>query len=76
MEELELAYATRLLPRFNDNPLIRVRQNVLLYWAQSYFKTTLINEFAKTIPENLAIVDITSMSPEMIFGSISINGDY
>ena len=27
--ELELAYATRLLPRFSDDPIVRVNQNVL-----------------------------------------------
>jgi hypothetical protein len=69
--ELELAYASGLLPRFSDNPLIRPRQNLLLYWNQSFLKTTLINEFAKTIPEDLGVIDITSMSPQMIFGSIT-----
>jgi hypothetical protein len=69
--ELEMAYASGLLPRFSDNPLMRVRQNLLLYWEQSYFKSTLLNEFARTIPEELGVIDITAMSPSMIFGSIS-----
>jgi len=69
--ELELAYASGLLPRFSDNPLIRPRQNLLLYWDQSFLKTTLINESVKIIPENLRTIDITAMSPQMIFGSIS-----
>jgi len=74
--ELELAYASGLLPKFKDNHVMRVRQNVLLYWDQSYFKTTTINEFAKTIPDDLGVVDITSMSPQMIFGSLSEDRKY
>ena len=33
--ELELAFVTALLPRFIDNPLIRVLQHILLY-ARAY----------------------------------------
>lgn len=68
--ELELAYATRLLSRFSDDPITRVVQNVLLYWQFAYYKSTILKVFSQTIPENLKIVDITSMSLEKIFGSI------
>lgn len=68
--ELELAYATRLLPRFSDDPIIRVNQNVLLYWQYSYYKSTILKVFIRTIPESLKVVDITSMTLEKIFGSI------
>jgi len=68
--ELELAYATRLLPRFSDDPITRVNQNVLLYWQRSYYKSTILRVFRQTIPDNLKTIDITSMSLEKIFGSI------
>jgi len=74
--ELELAFASGLLPRFRNNPLIRTRQHVLLYWDPSYFKSTLLSQFAETIPQELGVVDITSMSPQMIFGSISEDRRY
>jgi hypothetical protein len=68
--ELELAYATRLLPRFSDDPITRVVQNVLLYWQRGYYKSTSLKVFSQTIPEAVRVVDITSMSVEKIFGSI------
>jgi len=71
LAELQLSYAAQLLPRFNDNPLIRMRQHILLYWDPSYFKSTLIDEFAKTIPASITTVNISSMTPETLFGSIS-----
>src|SRR3990170_6506373 len=69
IEELELAYASRLLPRFSDDPVIRATINILLYWAFAYYKSTLLKVFSQTVPEWLRIVDITSMSLEKIFGS-------
>jgi hypothetical protein len=71
--ELQLSFATRLLPRFSDNPLIRIRQHVLLYWDQSYLKSTLIDEFAKTVPTGITADNISSLTPETLFGSISEN---
>jgi hypothetical protein len=68
--ELELAYATRQLPRFTDDPVIRVNQNVLLYWKKGYFKSKILEIFGQTIPEHLRVVDITSLTHEKIFGSI------
>ena len=69
--ELQLSFASQLLPRFNDNPLIRMRQHILLYWDPSYFKSTLIDEFSKTVPTSIPTVNISSMTPETLFGSIS-----
>jgi len=74
--ELELAFASGLLPRFKNNPLIRIKQHALLYWDPSYFKSTLLSQFVETIPQKLGVVDITSMSPQMIFGSISEDKRY
>jgi hypothetical protein len=69
--ELELSFAAQLLPKFSDNQLIRMRQHILLYWDPSYFKSTLIDEFSKTVPVCMNIVNISSMTPETLFGSIS-----
>jgi hypothetical protein len=66
--ELELAYATRLLPRFTDDPTIRINQNVLLHWQRGYFKSTILKVFGQVLP--LKTVDITSMTLEKMFGSI------
>lgn len=68
--ELELAYATKLLPRFSDDPITRVVQNVLLYWQFAYYKSTILKVFSQTIPRTLKTIDITSMSLEKTFGSI------
>jgi len=68
--ELELAYATRLLPRFSDDSITRVVSNILLYWQFAFYKSTILKVFSHTIPENLKVMDITSMSLEKIFGSI------
>jgi len=68
--ELELAYATKLLPRFSDDPVIRRNQNTLLYWQYGYYKSKILEVFSQTIPEALKAVDITSMTLEKIFGSI------
>ncbi len=70
-EEMELCYASRLLPQFGDNPTMRMRQNLLLYWDQSYMKTTLINAFSETIPPQLKHIDITRMSVERLVGSFN-----
>ena len=72
-QEMELAYINSLLPRFSDNPIIRMRQNLLLYWDQSYLKTTLVDEFCKCLSPTLPVIDITSNSPETLFGTINEN---
>jgi hypothetical protein len=69
--ELELSYATRLLPIFSDNPLIRIRQHLLFYRSQGFLKSTIVDEFAKTVPEILRVTNVTSMTPQTIFGSIT-----
>lgn len=68
--EIELAYANRLLPRFSDDPIVRINQNLLLYWQFAYYKSTILKVASQTFPENLETIDITSMSLEKIFGSI------
>ena len=69
--ECELAYALKLLPKFADDPLIRLNQHVLLYWQASYFKSTILNVFGETLPTHLIPKDLTSMTFEKIFGSIN-----
>ena len=69
--ELELAYATRLLPRFGDDSIIRRNQNILLYWRRGYYKSTILRVFSQTIPAEIKAVDISSMTLEKIFGSIN-----
>jgi len=71
--ELQLSFVTPLLPRFCNNPVIRVKQHVLLYWDQSYLKSTLIDEFAKSVPDNMKVINISSLTPQMLFGSITEN---
>lgn len=70
-QEQELAYVNSLLPKFSNNPIIRMKQHLLLYWSQSYFKTTLVDEFCRCIPRTVSVINITSNSPETLFGSIN-----
>jgi len=69
--ELELSFAARLLPKFSDNPLIRMQQHLLLYWDQSYFKSTLIDQFSKSVPSETTVTNVSSLTPEVLFGSLS-----
>jgi hypothetical protein len=69
--ELELSFATRFIGRFSDAPLIRTNQNLLLYWKPGFYKSTILKQFSKTIPKHLKIVDLSSMTQERIYGSIS-----
>jgi hypothetical protein len=48
-----------------------MKQHILLYWSQSYHKSTIINEFAQCIPEAVKQLSITSNSPEALFGGIN-----
>jgi hypothetical protein len=48
-QELELAYVNSLLPKFSNNTKIRTKQHILLHWYQSFYKSTIINEFCKFI---------------------------
>jgi hypothetical protein len=73
MEKLELSYASRLLPKFSDDPLTRVRINVLLYWKAGYYKSTLLRTFHEC--HSLKTVNITSMTLEKIFGSLDLKGN-
>ncbi|MGD6933336.1 MAG: hypothetical protein ACQCN5_03930 [Candidatus Bathyarchaeia archaeon] len=70
-EELELSVVNSFLPRFTNNPLIRMRQHILLYWPQSYHKSTILNEFVKCIPDEINVAGITSNTPETLFGTIN-----
>ncbi|MCW3999901.1 MAG: hypothetical protein NWE93_06655 [Candidatus Bathyarchaeota archaeon] len=69
--ELELAFVNSILPRFANNQLIRMNQNLLLYWSQSYHKSTILAEFEKCLPDDVPVVGITSNSPETLFGTIN-----
>lgn len=60
-----------MLPRFADNSLIRMRQHVLFYWDQSYLKSTLLDLFYECIPDTVEKLDVTTNSPEVLFGSIT-----
>lgn len=84
LEELELAYASRVLS-INYNPLetpsvklryfenqktMRPFQNLLLYWEKGWLKSTLINNFLKyAIPDKYLWYTISGMSKDMILGS-------
>ena len=70
-QELELAFINAIMPKFSNNPLIRMRQHLLFYWHQSYHKSTLLNEFSKCIPDHIPQINITSNTPEVLFGSIN-----
>ncbi|MFZ7138013.1 MAG: hypothetical protein ACOWW1_06315 [archaeon] len=68
--ELELSFITRLMPSFKNNPQIRARQHLLLYWDQSYLKSTIIREFSETLPYDL-VENISSLTLETLFGSVT-----
>lgn len=70
-QELELAYVNSILPKFSNNTKIRTKQHILLHWNQSFFKSTIITEFCKCLPDNINQINITSNSPEMLFGTIT-----
>lgn len=72
MEKLELSYASRLLPKFSDDPLTRIRINVILYWKAGFYKSTLLKTFHEC--HSLKTVNITSMTYAKIFGSIDPKG--
>jgi len=69
-EELELAYASTIAPRFREKPDIRPWQNVNFYWAKCYFKNTIQEVFAKCLPDTYRKRKITSASTEIMFGSM------
>ena len=69
--ELELAFANSLLPRFADNQYLRMRAHILFYWDASYLKSTLLDTFFKCIPDSIQTLDVTTNSPEVLFGSIT-----
>lgn len=76
LHEIELSYVSGLFPRFGDNPLMRIRQNILLYWQYGYYKSTLLRIFAQAVPNTIKTIDISSMSLEKIFGSIDEKKKY
>ncbi|MBN1357299.1 hypothetical protein JW988_00865 [Candidatus Bathyarchaeota archaeon] len=69
--ECKLAYALKLLPKFTADEVIRMNQQVLLYWQAGYFKSTILKVFCETVPPHLKPTDLTSMTFEKIFGSIN-----
>jgi DNA-binding transcriptional ArsR family regulator len=69
--ELELAYINSLLPRFANNKLIRNRQHILLHWAQSYYKSTILDVFDRCLPNELGKRNVTSNTAESLFGTIN-----
>jgi len=76
IENLEVCYCSRLLPDFLDNPYFRLNQNALLMWAPSFYKSTLLLAFSKTIPANLGIIDISSQTVETLYGSLGKEGNF
>jgi len=46
--ELEISYLMTCLRRraYSDNPRIRARRHVLLYWENSYYKSTILEDFS------------------------------
>jgi len=72
-ERLELALASKLPPKkFANVVTLRTREHILLYWRKGFLKTTLVREFAKTIPNQFKVVPLTSSTTEILCGSIFI----
>lgn len=70
-EKLELALITKFFPKkFRNVPTLRTRTHILLYWRKGFLKTTLLREFAKTIPKRFKTVHLTSATTEILCGSI------
>jgi len=73
LEELELAFVTKLFPKkFSNMPTLRTRQHVLLYWRRGFLKTTILREFIKTIPEQFKVVRLSASTTEILLGSVYI----
>ena len=73
-EELELALVTKLFPKkFANIQTLRTRQHILLYWRRGFLKTTLLREFSKTIPEQFKVVHLSSVTTEILCGSIYVS---
>jgi hypothetical protein len=69
-EELELAFCTRLFPKkFANVPTLRTRQHILLYWRKGFLKTTFLREFAKTIPSQFEVANLSALTTETLVGS-------
>jgi hypothetical protein len=69
-EELELAYASRLQPRFIEIPEMRPWQNICFYWKKSYLKNTLMEHFRNVLPDTFPNRPMQSTTTEKIFGSM------
>jgi len=73
-EELELCYASRIAPRFASSSKLRSYVNLNFYWARSYFKNTIMEEFQECLPSSFAHRNVTSATLETMFGSTSTSG--
>jgi hypothetical protein len=69
---LELAFVTKLFPKkFSNMSTLRTRLNVMLYWLRGYFKTTILNKFAETIPSTFNTIRLSAATTEILLGSIT-----
>ena len=72
-QEAELATITRLLPpRFSNMSTLRTRLHILLYWLVGFLKSTILKEFCEVIPDCFKVIHLSSVTTEILCGSISI----
>jgi hypothetical protein len=74
-EELELAYASRLAPKFEKVPELRSFTNLNFYWARGCFKNRSIEGFKDCLPEDFKQRNISTATIETMFGSINEKGN-
>ena len=74
-EELELAYASKLAPKFSKLTKMRSWMNLNFYWARGYFKNSTMDEFQECLPESFRKRNATSGTIETMFGSMPTSND-
>jgi hypothetical protein len=73
-EELELTYVSSIAPAF-ENSRFRSFQNLNLYWARSYLKNTMLEDFLEDcLPDDYLRTKIVGGTTETLFGSINNEG--
>ena len=73
-EELELAFASSLQPRFAELKRFRTWQNLAFYWQPGFHKSTIMEDFKDVLPDVYSCLKITGATTETMFGSIREDG--
>lgn len=73
-EELELCFASKIAPKFAQTLKLRSYVNLSFYWARSFFKNTMIEEFEECLLSSFPTSKITSGTLETMFGSMNTFG--